>query len=93
MKLMGNISKESRNLSGALSPRSGGGRVKDVTYDGQSVVDENGVAVIPPYPQIPTIPVKDVLYNNQSIITKRCFKKSTTNSSSHTEVQELRKIY
>lgn len=67
MKLMGNITKESRNISGVISPRAGGGRVKDVTYDGDSVVNEEGVAIIPPYP---SVPVTDVKYNNQSIVNE-----------------------
>ena len=68
MKLMGNISKESRTLSGALSPRAGGGRVKDVTYDGTSLVNEQGVAVIPEYP---SVPVKGVTYNGSSIVNEQ----------------------
>lgn len=55
MKLTGKLSKESRSLNAALSPRAGGGRVKDVVYGsaaGESVVNNEGVAIIPPYPVI-----------------------------------------
>lgn len=67
MNLTGTINKKSLGLNASLSPRSGGGRVRDVVYNNESVVNENGVAVIPPYP---TIPVTDVKYNGESVVNE-----------------------
>lgn len=69
MSLQATIHKSSRSLNASLSPRAGGGgRVVDVTYNNESVVNEQGVAIIPPYPEIPTVPVKDVTYNGASVV-------------------------
>lgn len=65
MNLQATIHKSSRSLNASISPRSGGGRVRDVVYNDESVVNAEGVAVIPEYP---SVPVKDVKYNNQSIV-------------------------
>ena len=65
MSIQATKSNSTLSLHGTLSPRAGGGKVKDVTYDNVSVVNENGVAIIPPYP---SIPVTDVKYNNESVV-------------------------
>lgn len=71
MKLTGKLTKESKSLSAALSPRSGGGKVVDVVYgsaSGESVVNDEGVAIIPPYPTIPPIPVKGVMQGQTNLV-------------------------
>ena len=69
MKLTGKLTKNSNSLNGNVSPRSGGGgRVQDVTYNDVSVVNEQGVAVIPPYPVIPPIPVKGVVQGETNLV-------------------------
>lgn len=67
MKLTGNLTKNTNSLNGIISPRAGGGRVNDVTYNDESVVNDEGVAIIPPYP---SVPVKGATYNNQSIVNE-----------------------
>lgn len=50
---------------GTWGEGGGGGTVTDVQVDGQSVVDEDGVAQIPAIPQVP---VQDVEVNGQSVV-------------------------
>ena len=65
MNLQATIHKSSQSLNATVSPRAGGGRVQDVTYNGESVVNAEGVAEIPEYP---SVPVQDVKYNNASVV-------------------------
>lgn len=72
MSLQATIHKNSKTLNATLSPRAGGGgRVVDVVYDDESVVNPQGVAVIPPYPEIPNIPVKDVKCDGESVVNEQ----------------------
>lgn len=76
-------------------PQGGGGTVTDVTVDGTSVVDSQGVAEI----TMPTIPVTDVEVNGTSVVsqgvasvsvptTDQTYSPSSTNPQSGTAVNE-----
>lgn len=58
-------------LSGSIAGGGGGGgAVEDVTLAGESVVDANGVAVLPAYPTVPEDIVEDVTLGGNSVVSE-----------------------